>query len=135
MTIKDLTRDQLIQLKQRQLISRSEGMPEGPSWGELADADLLISDAELEDIFGGVDFCEDDFFHDSPGMTYTEWCPVCGCETDFTRGDVDAHGYIRGRCRTCGARLKPCSVCTHRHGDGCADDDTCFERDENAFPD
>ena len=34
---------------------------EGPSWGELADADTLVSDEELEAEFGGTEFVPDDF--------------------------------------------------------------------------
>lgn len=57
MTVYDLTRDQLIDLKQYMLIDQGS-----PSWGELADADEIISDDAVYSEFDGCEFTEDDFF-------------------------------------------------------------------------
>ena len=62
MDVRDITRDQLDELKQRMICDRNEEKGEGTSWGELASADDLISDAEVFEEFGGVVFSEDDFF-------------------------------------------------------------------------
>ena len=48
MTFAELNEDQRIQLKQRILVDRNEAMGEGTSYGELADADELVSDEDLE---------------------------------------------------------------------------------------
>ena len=62
MDVRDLTREQLDELKQQMLCDRNEEKGEGTSWGELANAGDLISDAEVFEEFGGVVFSEDDFF-------------------------------------------------------------------------
>ena len=59
MTAQELNRDQLIQLKARLY---EDQHPEGVSYGELADVDDLISDAEAFDYFAGVVFVPEDFF-------------------------------------------------------------------------
>ena len=56
MTVSELTRDQKIELKMQMLIDRGD-----VSWGELAEADNLVSDEELEEEFAGTDFVTDDF--------------------------------------------------------------------------
>ncbi len=61
MTVHDLNPDQLSQLKQNMLCKRMDAHGESPSWGELADADNIISDAEVKDQYSGVDFVPDDF--------------------------------------------------------------------------
>ncbi len=61
MTVHDLNSDQLSQLKQNMLCERMDAHGESPSWGELADADNIISDAEVKDQYSGVDFVPDDF--------------------------------------------------------------------------
>ncbi len=57
MTVKELNRDQLVSLKQKWL-SESE---ESVSWGELAEADAIVSDEEVFSRYGDTDFCEEDF--------------------------------------------------------------------------
>jgi len=59
MRLKDLNRDQRLMLKQDLLTRKTES--EGVSYGELADADSLITDEELEAEFGGTEFTPDDF--------------------------------------------------------------------------
>ncbi len=61
MTLRELNSDQRLLLKQDILTRRMDAKGESPSWGELADADTLVSDQELEDEFGGTEFSPDDF--------------------------------------------------------------------------
>ncbi len=61
MTLKDLSGNQRLQLKQDILTRRMDEKGESPSYGELADADDLVSDKELEDEFGGTGFVPEDF--------------------------------------------------------------------------
>ena len=60
MRLKDLSGDQKLQLKQDILTRRMDENGESPSYGELADADDLVSDKELEDEFGGTEFVPED---------------------------------------------------------------------------
>ena len=57
MDVHELNRDQLIQLKQNLLCEREHNV----SYGELAAADELITDAEVFDHYAGTMFVEDDF--------------------------------------------------------------------------
>jgi hypothetical protein len=61
MTLKDLTEDQKIELKQNILTQRMDARGESPSWDELAIADDLVSDEDLEDWYGDTEFSPDDF--------------------------------------------------------------------------
>ena len=58
MTIDELNRDQITQLKQNFLCETQESV----SWGELAEADDLVSDDLLRENYGWYTFTEDDFF-------------------------------------------------------------------------
>lgn len=58
MTIYDLNRDQLIELKQRYYI---DYVNENPSYGELADVDNLVSDKEVYDVYANTYFVPEDF--------------------------------------------------------------------------
>lgn len=58
MNVQQLSKDQKIELKQNVLIQKKEDV----SWNELADADILVPDSELEELFEGVEFTEEDFF-------------------------------------------------------------------------
>lgn len=62
MTVQELNRDQLIQLKQQMLMERMDAEGDSPSWGELADADSLISDEDVQSQFSGTIFTPDDFW-------------------------------------------------------------------------
>ena len=62
MTIHELTRDQLIQVKQNYYVQKQEAKGKGVSWGELADIDLFVSDKTIFKEEAGTDFVEDDFF-------------------------------------------------------------------------
>lgn len=57
MTFDELNRDQITQLKQAILCERQEAA----SWGELANADEIISDEEAREEYGDTIFSEDDF--------------------------------------------------------------------------
>ena len=57
MSVKDLTREQLIELKQRYYIERNENV----SYGELADIDNLVSDDEIFEEYGDITFVAEDF--------------------------------------------------------------------------
>lgn len=57
MTVYDLTRDQLIELKQSILCEHG-----CLSYGELADADEIVSDNAVYSEFDNYDFSTDDFF-------------------------------------------------------------------------
>jgi hypothetical protein len=61
MRLKDLSGDQKLQLKQDILTRRMDEKGESPSYCELADADDLVSDKELEDEFCGTEFVPEDF--------------------------------------------------------------------------
>lgn len=71
MTVTELTRDQLIQLKQNYMIELADSGEfsevmgvdyDAPSWGELAWADDIIPDHVIFEHYAGTDFVEDDFF-------------------------------------------------------------------------
>lgn len=61
MRFSDLTREQKTEVKQRLLVEQYDKEGETPSYGELADADGLITDSECEEAFAGTDFVPDDF--------------------------------------------------------------------------
>ena len=64
MKVHELTRDQLVELKQRYLCDWYDSYPfdhNGPSYQELADADTIIPDDLVFDYFDGFDFVPDDF--------------------------------------------------------------------------
>lgn len=62
MTVQELNRDQLIELKQAYITEKNDEVGEGTSWGELADADELVSDKEIFAAYECYDFGNDDFF-------------------------------------------------------------------------
>ena len=57
MTLAELTEEQKIQLKQQIMCDQELYV----SWGELAMADDLVSDDELEEVYGGTSFVPEDF--------------------------------------------------------------------------
>ena len=64
MSITELSRKQLTELKQAYLteLFYRDGLE--PSWGELADADQLIPDAEIFEAYEGCIFAPGDFMTD-----------------------------------------------------------------------
>lgn len=58
MKVTELARDQLIELKERCYLEHNNNV----SWGEIANIDKLVTDAEIFDEYDCIDFVEDDFF-------------------------------------------------------------------------
>lgn len=68
MKVTELTREQLIELKQRYITEYYENWAdeedvEECSWGELAEADSIIPDSRMFEVYDGYDFVYDDFFN------------------------------------------------------------------------
>lgn len=61
MSLQELVPSMKEELKQNYL-SHHGGKDHSVSYGELADADELVSDEDLEAEYGGIDFHCDDFF-------------------------------------------------------------------------
>lgn len=61
MTIRELNRGQLLQVKQRYLTLKKDEAGEGVSYGELAEADELITDEEIFEAYSDTEFSEGDF--------------------------------------------------------------------------
>lgn len=57
MSVKDLTREQLIELKQHYYCDKNVNV----SWGELADIDNIVSDEEIFEEYSNICFVEEDF--------------------------------------------------------------------------
>lgn len=55
-------REILVQLKQAMLMERMDAEGDWPSWGEMADADSLISDEDVQSKFADTVFTTDDFW-------------------------------------------------------------------------
>ena len=62
MGIFELTRVQLIELKQAMLFARLDKVGRCPSYGEIADVDNDISDAAVYEEYADTIFSMDDFF-------------------------------------------------------------------------
>lgn len=62
MTISELTEEQKFQLKQDIVFRRCQDEDRFPCWSELADAGETVSDGDLEEAFGDVDFVQEDFW-------------------------------------------------------------------------
>ena len=59
MSVYELNKNQLIELKQNYLFKRDENI----SYDKLLDADIIVSDEEIFNEYGNVEFSEDDFFN------------------------------------------------------------------------
>ena len=59
MSVYELSKNQLIELKQNYLFKRNENI----SYDKLLDADIIVSDEEIFNEYGNVEFSEDDFFN------------------------------------------------------------------------
>lgn len=64
MNVTELSREQLTELKQAYLTEMLDRDGLEPSWGELADADQLIPDAEIYEAYEGCIFAPGDFMTD-----------------------------------------------------------------------
>lgn len=69
MTVRELSREELVELKQRYYTEKLDRLGESPSYGELADIDELVTDEEVYEEYGDVDFVPDDFFTNTCGGT------------------------------------------------------------------
>lgn len=58
MKVKELTRSQLVELKQRYYTEKNGDV----SYGELADINNIVTDNEIFEEYQNVDFVEEDFF-------------------------------------------------------------------------
>ena len=63
MTVNQLSRKELEELKVDYLLSHSESV----SWGEIASADNLVSDETIKEEYAGTHFVPDDFFCNQSG--------------------------------------------------------------------
>ena len=62
MSLEELTREQIISLKQNMLIEQYDrGECDAPSYGELADADEIVSDSAVREKYAGTEFVPEDF--------------------------------------------------------------------------
>ena len=61
MTFDELSEEQKLELKQRILTERNDQQGKSTSYGELADADTLVSDEDAKDWAEGMEFSPDDF--------------------------------------------------------------------------
>ena len=61
MDVRDLTRDQLEELKSRMICERNEERGGGMSWYEIVHVNSLISDEEVFRRYAGFVFFDDDF--------------------------------------------------------------------------
>lgn len=59
MTVRELSKEQLVQLKQDYFVQRHGG---NISYEELANIDKFVSDDEVFDYYGDVYFTKEDFF-------------------------------------------------------------------------
>ncbi len=80
MTVRELNRDQLEELKQHYLTEMNGD--NGTSYEELAFADNIVSDEEIYDAYADTIFTNDDFF--------------CTAGTDGCNGDVRLNQAIKG---------------------------------------
>lgn len=62
MSVEELNSEQLTQLKQNMLMERMDAKGESPSWGELAEVDVLITDEEVQQEYAGTEFVTADFW-------------------------------------------------------------------------
>lgn len=62
MNIKELTREQLTELKCNYYTEQLENTNESPSYYELANIDDFVSDDEIFQAYDGIIFTKDDFF-------------------------------------------------------------------------
>ncbi|MGN1217957.1 MAG: hypothetical protein ACI4TD_08270 [Phocaeicola sp.] len=62
MTVQELNRDQLIEIKESMLVERMDAEGDWPSWDEIANADSLVSDEDVFEEYANTVFTEADFF-------------------------------------------------------------------------
>lgn len=61
MSVYELNREQLIELKQNYICEQNELKGEPTYWSDMAEADDLVTDEEIYENYGGYSFTADDF--------------------------------------------------------------------------
>lgn len=61
MNVKELNKDQMIQLKQNHIVEKNDKADIPTYWSDLANADKLVSDKEIFENYGHIDFVPEDF--------------------------------------------------------------------------
>ena len=88
MTVYDLNKDQLVELKQNYLMQHLlEVENRSPSWKEMSDADEIISDEMIFEQYGSTDFPYDDFSEDYEDSE--NWTCSCGSVTNLVQSVDD----------------------------------------------
>jgi hypothetical protein len=65
MKVTELNKSQIVELKQKIIEERNEANGEGTSYGELADADAIVSAEEVVAAYGDTEFSPEDFSADN----------------------------------------------------------------------
>lgn len=60
-SVRELSREQMEELKQNYLSKKMDEKGESPSYGELAEASTIITDEEMWEVYGDTEFSDDDF--------------------------------------------------------------------------
>lgn len=106
MRLCDLTKEQRTEVKQRVLCDRLlKGQNRTAGYSELADADELVSDKELEEAYGGTEFTLGDFScgeaYDRDGVLdeLKEWAERELTDSNFAKskgvvGQIHLHEHI-----------------------------------------
>ena len=94
MTVYDLNREQLEELKQRLIMERNDRRGYGTAMNELANADIIVSDEEVYREYAGYDFVDEDFFvseeEDMEDSTLEDKLLALEAKVQF----IEDHGYI-----------------------------------------
>jgi len=61
MNVRELNREQLLELKERYIIDWYAANNRTPSWSEMANAETIVADYAVFDYFDGIDFVPEDF--------------------------------------------------------------------------
>ena len=99
MTVRELNRDQLVELKMHYLTETSKY---DVSMYELANADELVSDSEIYSVYAGTEFVPDDFFCSTGEDAYFDGdYTVDGCKrvglTSYLQAQHDSRASFYGK--------------------------------------
>lgn len=75
MTVWQLNRDQMDELKTNYVCELAKARGETPSWGEMADAPDIISDDEIYEIYADISFSPDDFAYSYTSAENGDYSP------------------------------------------------------------
>lgn len=62
MCVYELSKDEMLELKQHYYTEKMDELGQGVSYGELANIDELVTDKEIYLEYGSTEFCKDDFW-------------------------------------------------------------------------